>query len=248
VNDQDFPVDVLNARFPSNVVEKKKVAGRSLDFVPWHIYAAFLNWKLPGRWEKEVTDVKALGPFTVQDEGGHVREVAKLIVTVSVTVDGVVRQALGEADATKETWGGAMAEAESQAFRRACAAHGLGLYMYRDGKHAPAGSWNDTQEPSQDAGEGVDTTPDTEEPGEPSRAPENLEPTEAQLVRLKQLGGSGYLPQALVNDKRKLLNNNFTKATAGAIVRTFKETLEKLGYNPEEIVQQTQLDDPTLAG
>lgn len=49
------------------------------------------------------------------------------VVVASVTVGGITRTSTGESDAQDEN---AITSAEAQAFKRACAKHGLGRYLY----------------------------------------------------------------------------------------------------------------------
>lgn len=119
---------LLEAPFPEEKVQQKVKDGRELDFVAWHDYVTRLNDLTFGDWSSEITDITQT---TAPDDEG--KRVDILLVSVAVTIAGATHTNLGEADASKRSWGGAFAEAFSQAFRRACAMHGLGLYLYKDG-------------------------------------------------------------------------------------------------------------------
>jgi len=115
----------LTDRFPDEWVEQFRQGGEELDFVPWHRYAQRLNEEPFITWHSEVSHVENIG--------------SQLLMVVDVTVTEGARtpttsthSGTGAADASKQSWGGAHAEAYSQAFRRACAHHGLGLYFYHD--------------------------------------------------------------------------------------------------------------------
>lgn len=108
----------LHRPFPDEVVQEFQQGGETLSFVAWHRYVQRLNDLVPGRWNSRVSQIL--------ETGGN------LLLTVEVGIDDVYHQGTGTAVATKKSWGGAHAEAYSQAFRRACAMHGVGLYFYHD--------------------------------------------------------------------------------------------------------------------
>lgn len=117
----------LQQRFPDDLVQTKRPAkgAGEVSYVPWYYYAQRLNELEPLNWESEITHVKVV-PAT--DQQGN--DISKLLMVVQVTINGRTYAGTGTSLAAKESWGGAHAEAYSQAFRRACAHAGLGLYFY----------------------------------------------------------------------------------------------------------------------
>lgn len=111
-----LPKDLLGSLEKKN---KKTGAVSYLPYIPWHVANRIMSKYAPG-WEGRVTDIRQIG-----DE---------LILTYSITIptaDGnVTRQATGAESVECGPYGETAANAESQAFRRACARFGLGLYLY----------------------------------------------------------------------------------------------------------------------
>ncbi|HSG28962.1 MAG TPA: Rad52/Rad22 family DNA repair protein, partial [Candidatus Krumholzibacterium sp.] len=111
--------ETLFEPFSPSVKQTKTQGGQSITFVSWIHYVVRAWAQFPEGYSKDVR---------VSEVGGQ------LIVTVRITdrKSGCYQEALGAAPADKKSWGGAMAEAESQAFRRAMANWGMGLEMYMD--------------------------------------------------------------------------------------------------------------------
>jgi hypothetical protein len=118
---------MLEAPFPDEVIKQFQKDGVELDYAPWHEYVTRLNDIAFGNWGTDVVETRQV---TAPDDDG--KRVDTLLVAVRVTVNGAGHTNFGAAEAAKQSWGGAFAEAFSQAFRRACAMHGLGLYLYKD--------------------------------------------------------------------------------------------------------------------
>ncbi|NEQ45594.1 MAG: DUF1071 domain-containing protein [Leptolyngbya sp. SIOISBB] len=100
---------------------KNKKTGETvhLPYVPWHQANRVLSKYAPG-WQGRVTDTKQIG-----DE---------LVLTYALTIPtsegDVTREATGSEKLNCGSYGETAANAESQAFRRAAARFGLGLYLY----------------------------------------------------------------------------------------------------------------------
>jgi len=113
-------VEALSKPLPSNVLETKKIGGRSIIYIPWHRAVLLLNQFAPG-WEFRIKNVTQIG-----DE---------LIMTGSLSIptsDGMVtRESTGSEKINTSGYGETAANAESQCFRRCCARFGLGLYLYQ---------------------------------------------------------------------------------------------------------------------
>ena len=105
---------------PAKYRRTKKMGGNPITFAPWYVYTRILNYYAPG-WSKRVV---------VTPIGGQ------LVVTVAISIpcaEGVVtREATGIEDDSVKGFGDTASNAESMAFRRACAQFGLGLHFYED--------------------------------------------------------------------------------------------------------------------
>lgn len=90
-----------------------------LPFIPWHKANRVLSKYAPG-WSGRVVEIRQIGDELI------------LIYEISIpTAHGdVIRQATGSESLSCGSFGEVAANAESQAFRRACARFGLGLYLY----------------------------------------------------------------------------------------------------------------------
>jgi len=112
----------------------KRQGGSEITFVEWTRYIIRAYETFAEGFSTRVTNIETIGGVFEQD--GKVVDDRQVVVVVEVEdmETGAVHQATGAAPVskTKEVWGGAMAEAESQALRRAFAKFGLGLDMYFD--------------------------------------------------------------------------------------------------------------------
>ncbi|MEO1208628.1 MAG: Rad52/Rad22 family DNA repair protein [Cyanobacteria bacterium J06638_20] len=101
--------------------KKNKRTGETvyLDYIPWHTVNRVLSKYAPG-WQGRVVRTEQIG-----DE---------LVLTFALTIPtadgGVTREATGSEKLDCGSYGETAANAESQAFRRAAARFGLGLYLY----------------------------------------------------------------------------------------------------------------------
>jgi len=109
--------DVLAERFPEACHKTlPKEGGKNVTYVEVWDYQQRLNQTVGVQgWDSQVR---------LEAAGG------KLIATLSLTILGVTKTNLGDEDAEKESWGGAATAAYAQAFKRAAAGFGMGLYMY----------------------------------------------------------------------------------------------------------------------
>lgn len=112
--------------FDDDKKKTKRIKGQEITFVEWVQYIIRAHKDFTGGFSTEVRDITEIA----SGDGAHI------IMTVRVTdiASGMYHESTGMAPATKDkaTWGGAAAEAESQALRRAFAHFGLGLEMYLD--------------------------------------------------------------------------------------------------------------------
>lgn len=97
----------------------RRQAGKEIAYIAWHDAIKYLDHYAPG-WNYEVRSLNSVG--------------GKLILTIRLSVpclEGVVfREATGQEDEEKDTYGDSSSNAESMALRRAAAKFGLGLYLY----------------------------------------------------------------------------------------------------------------------
>ena len=100
-------------------IQQKKQGGATIDFISWYHRIKYLDHFAPG-WNYEIRDISNIA--------------GKLIITVRITIpcaEGeVYREATGQEDETKDTYGDSSSNAEAMALSRASAKFGLGLYLY----------------------------------------------------------------------------------------------------------------------
>lgn len=115
----------LSAPIPSRFISQKKKGGATLDFCSWYNVQRLLDHHTNGHWEKEIVSVEQIGKEVMV----HMR-----ITIIGRAGDGTVvrrsREATGREEVGVSTFGDSTSNAESMAFRRACAAHGLGLHLW----------------------------------------------------------------------------------------------------------------------
>ena len=100
-------------------LRNRKQGGKDLKYIAWHDAIKYLDHYASG-WNYEIRSIDSVG--------------GKLILTVRLSIpcaEGVVyREATGQEDEDKETYGDSSSNAESMALRRAASKFGLGLYLY----------------------------------------------------------------------------------------------------------------------
>jgi len=234
--------------FPEELQATKKQGGQEITFVEWHQYVLRAHRQFPDGYSKDVKVTSVQG----RDKKGE--PVSTLIVTVRITdvYTGAYQEALGAADAGKTSWGGAVAEAESQALRRAFANWGLGLDMYLDDDQfdiwTQGGS--DDEDEEDDAGdEEEDDAGDDEEDGDGDEEEDEEDDdgeTEASDRQLEVLSVVGTLLdehatedgdfglELFLEDQRAILERGLTQKRCGAIINKFRRKLNEL-----------DLEDPT---
>jgi hypothetical protein len=112
-------VQVLSRPLPADLLATRKQGGKVLTYIPWHTVNRILDKYCPG-WEGRIESVT-----TTQEQ---------IFITYSITIhasDGsFTRTATGTELLACGSYGDPSSNAESQAFRRAAARFGLGLYLY----------------------------------------------------------------------------------------------------------------------
>lgn len=207
------------------VYQRGKKTGE-VTAVPWHEYVSRLNDLFPDGWESRITHV--------------IESAGYLMMVVEVEVAGSVHAGTGAAEADKDKWGGAHAEAYSQAFRRACAHHGLGLYMYKDEEPThvrPSDRRGHSRPDSPRVHSGTDPDGDSDvvsgnEATSGHQEEGDAGPTATQRERLTQLGDSGVFGEEELGKYRARVQDNWTKQGAGKVIREMKEEYEQRTGSP----------------
>lgn len=104
-------------------LRKRRQGGKEITYVAWHDAVKYLDHFAPG-WSYEIRSIESVS--------------GKLIMIVRLSIlcaEGIVyREATGQEDEDKETFGDSSSNAESMALRRAAAKFGLGLALYDQNK------------------------------------------------------------------------------------------------------------------
>jgi hypothetical protein len=97
----------------------KKQGGTQIAFISWFDRIKYLDYYAPG-WSNEIKRIESIG--------------GKLIIVVAISIpcaEGTItREATGQENEEKDTFGDASSNAEAMALSRASAKFGLGLYLY----------------------------------------------------------------------------------------------------------------------
>lgn len=112
-------VDDLHKDVPARMLKNKKMGGNQITFIPWYRAAKIMDFYAPG-WEYEITDKTITGTH--------------IMLTVRVYLNAkegrFYREATGIEALEVKGYGDPSSNAESMAFRRACAKWGLGINLY----------------------------------------------------------------------------------------------------------------------
>ncbi len=110
----------LTRPIPERLLETKRIQGQEIVYCPWHRVQKILDHYTGGLWEYEVVEKTIT--------------TSQLLLTVRIYIhaaEGVFhREGTGIERLDVESFGDPQSNAESQAFRRACARWGLGLHLY----------------------------------------------------------------------------------------------------------------------
>ena len=100
-------------------IRTKKQGGTNIAFISWFDRVKYLDLYAPG-WTMEIRRIDNIA--------------GKLIITVRLTIPAAegnfFREATGQEDETKDSYGDSSSNAEAMSFSRASAKFGLGLYLY----------------------------------------------------------------------------------------------------------------------
>lgn len=104
-------------------LRNRKQGGKDIKYIAWHDAIKYLD-HYAGGWNYEIRSMDSVS--------------GKLILTVRLSIlcaEGIIyREATGQEDEDKETYGDSSSNAESMALRRAASKFGLGLSLYDQNK------------------------------------------------------------------------------------------------------------------
>lgn len=119
----------LRKPIPTRLLETKRLGGQEITFCPWHRVQKILNHYTRG--------------FVTYEVRERVITKEKIMLTVRVTIharEGAFsNDGTGIEDLDTKGYGDEQSNAESMAFRRACARFGLGLGLYEGDPSAAGG-------------------------------------------------------------------------------------------------------------
>ena len=127
-------IKMLSRKIPDCLLQKKKVGGTQITFLSWKYIPQILD-KYARGWCWEITHLQStadriflVGRLTIPTAEGLVwREATGTECLKETKTDKVT----GEIIEREIAYGDPSSNAESMAFRRACAKFGLGLYLYK---------------------------------------------------------------------------------------------------------------------
>lgn len=105
---------------PNRFLQARRQGGKELTYLSWHHANRLMDYFTGGGWEGNVVNVHSTA--------NEVYVVYR--VTIHTEEGSFSREATGSEQLDNNAWGDAIAKAESQSFRRACARWGLALYLY----------------------------------------------------------------------------------------------------------------------
>ncbi len=110
----------LSKPLPDRFLSQRRQGGKELTYVPWNRANKLMDFFTGGGWEGGVVNIHST--------------LTEVYVVYRVTIHAAEgcfsREATGSEQLDNNAWGEALAKAESQVFRRACARWGLALYLY----------------------------------------------------------------------------------------------------------------------
>ena len=111
--------EILSRPLPNTLLKSKKMGGKEITYIPWYAANRILSKYCPD-WTWEITK------FEVSSD--RIFLIGRL--TIPTSEGNVYREATGTERLDCSNYGDPSSNAESMAFRRACAKFGLGLYLY----------------------------------------------------------------------------------------------------------------------
>lgn len=111
--------EILSRPLPASMLRTKTIKGNKITYLSWFDANRILSKYCPG-WTWEITK------FEISSDRAFL--VGRL--TIPTSEGNVYREATGTESLDCSSYGDPSSNAESMAFRRACAKFGLGLYLY----------------------------------------------------------------------------------------------------------------------
>lgn len=105
---------------PNRFLSQRRQGGQQIPYLTWYHANKLMDYFTGGGWEGSVVNLHA--------QSNDVFVVYR--ITIHAQEGAFGREATGSERLDNNSWGEAIAKAESQAFRRACARWGLALYLY----------------------------------------------------------------------------------------------------------------------
>jgi len=118
-------LDGLSKNIPQRHLKTKRKGGATLTFCPWYRTQRILDHYTNGHWEVRIIESKDI-------DGRYMMRIELTIYGIGRDGDitSLSRQATGNEGTDVDTFGDPSSNAESMAFRRACAKFGLGLHLW----------------------------------------------------------------------------------------------------------------------
>lgn len=105
---------------PARLLETKRLSGNEITYVPWYRAQKILDHYTRGYWSYRIASKEQIGDdFCITVE-----------IIVHCQEGAFTRQGTGREEMGVSGFGDTQSNAESMAFRRACAKFGLGLNLY----------------------------------------------------------------------------------------------------------------------
>jgi len=111
----------LRVAVPDDLIKTRQTTkiGDDADYVEWTIVQDILDRKAP-RWSFKIVSTEVI------------EALKQVVVTVSITIDGVTREDMGIAQLSELSYGGPVYKAKQRGLKRAACAFGINRSMYQD--------------------------------------------------------------------------------------------------------------------
>lgn len=115
--------DIKKALYPPHPESERsfKKQGADLTYIPWHHAVRIMDKATGGYWSYEILTMETTEKYAI----------VRVRVTVYAAEGAFAYDGQGLEELAVKGYGDPLSNAESMAFRRACAHIGLGLYLYK---------------------------------------------------------------------------------------------------------------------